>query len=106
MRRAIPQPGAPRTLTDVHGYRYPLCLTNLADPDIAVGETLHRRRGEPVLRTLKDTGWAPLSSANVASNQVRLTAVLIADTRVVAFRELGLSGTPRHTPRCSMGPSA
>ncbi len=35
VRREIPHPGAQLTFTDVHGYRYRLCLTNLPDPDLA-----------------------------------------------------------------------
>jgi hypothetical protein len=42
VRREIPHPGAQLTFTDVHGYRYPLGLTHLADPDIAFLEALYR----------------------------------------------------------------
>jgi len=97
VRREGPHPGAPRTFTDVHGYRYPLGLTNLADPDIACLEALDRGRGrcEQVIRALKDTGWAPLPSADFAANQAWLTAVLIAGDLRAWFRGIGLSGTLR-----------
>ena len=80
VRRAIPRPGAQLTLTDVHGYRYQLCLTHLADPDIAFLKALYRRRGRcvPVIRDLKDTGWANLPSAALVANPAWLTAVRIA----------------------------
>jgi len=97
VRREVPHPGAQLTFTDVHGYRYQLCLTNLADPDIAFLEALYRGRGrcEQVIRDLKDTGLAHLPSADFAANQAWLTAVLIAGDLLAWFRGIGLSGTLR-----------
>jgi len=97
VRRAIPHPGARLTFTDVHGYRDQLCLTNLADPDIAFLEALYRGRGrcEQVIRDRKDTGWAHLPSAAFAANQAWLTAVLIAGDLLAWCRGIGLSGPLR-----------
>ena len=81
----------------MHGYRCPLCLTNLTDPDIACLEALYRGRGrcEQVIRDLKDTGLAPLPSAALATNQAWLTAVLIAGDLLAWFRGIGLAGALR-----------
>ena len=97
VRREIPHPGAQLTFTDVHGYRYQLCLTNLADPDIAFLEALYRGRGrcEQVIRDLKDTGLAHLPSAAFVANEAWLTAVLIAGDLLAWFRGIGLAGALR-----------
>ena len=74
-----------------------MCLTNLADPDIAFGEALYRGRGrcEPVIRDLKDTGLAHLPSAAFVANEAWLTAVLIAGDLLAWFRGIGLAGALR-----------
>jgi hypothetical protein len=97
VRREIPHPGAQLTFTDVHGYRYQLCLTNLTDPDIAFLEALYRGRGrcEQVIRDLKDTGLAHLPSAALATNQAWLTAVLIAGDLLAWLRGIGVAGALR-----------
>ena len=99
VRREIPHPGAPLTFTDVHGYRYQLCLTDLPDPDIAFLEALYRGRGrcEQVIRDLKATGLAHLPSADFATNQAWLTAVGLAGDLLAWFRGLCLTGPWRHT---------
>ena len=70
VRREVPHPGAPLTFTDLHGYRYQLCLISLPDPDIAFLEALYRGRGRcgQVIRDLKATGLAHLPSADFAAN--------------------------------------
>jgi hypothetical protein len=102
VRREILHPGAPLTFTDVHGYRYPFCLTTLPDPDIAFLEALYRGRGrcEQVIRDLTDTGLAHLPSADFATNQAWLTAVLIAGDLLSWFRGVCLTGSlAAHDPR-------
>src|SRR5712692_3998701 len=44
-RREDPHPGAQLTFTDFEGRRYQVFITDLADPDIAYLEALHRGRG-------------------------------------------------------------
>jgi hypothetical protein len=80
VRREIPHPGAQLRLTDVHGYRYPGCLTHLDTPAIAFLEALYRGRGrcEQAIGDLNATGLTPLPSARLALNQAGLTAVLRA----------------------------
>jgi len=97
VRREIPHPGAQLTFTDVHGYRYQLCLTNLPDPDIAFLEALYRGRGrcEQVIRDLKATGLAHLPSADFATNAAWVTAVLIAGDLLAWFRGVCLTGRLR-----------
>ncbi len=94
VRREVPHPGAQLTFTDLHGYRYQLCLTNLPDPDIAFLEALYRGRGrcEQVIRDLKATGLAHLPSADFATNQAWLTAVCLAGDLLAWFRGLCLTG--------------
>lgn len=94
VRRELPHPGAQLTFTDVHGYRYQLCLTNLPDADLPYLEALYRGRGrcEQTIRALKATGLAHLPSADFAINQAWLTAVLLAGDLLAWFRGLCLTG--------------
>ncbi len=103
VRREVPHPGAQLTFTALHGYRYQLCLTNLPDPDIAFLEALYRGRGrcEQVVRDLKATGLAHLPSADFATHQAWLTAVVPGDPGPFALHALPY-GRPAHpigTPR-------
>ncbi|MGC8487671.1 MAG: IS1380 family transposase, partial [Clostridia bacterium] len=88
VRRELPHRGAQLTFTDVHGYRYPLCLTNLPDADLPYLEALYRGWGrcEQTIRDLKATGLAHLPSADFAINQAWLTAVLLAGDLLAWFR--------------------
>ena len=97
MRREIPHPGAPLRFTDVHGYRYQACLTNLDTPDIAFLEALYRGRGrcEQAIRDLKATGLTHLPSAAFALNHAWLTAVLLAGDLLAWARGLLLTGALR-----------
>lgn len=99
VRREIPHPAAQLTFTDVHGYRYQLTLTNLADPDIAFLEALYRGRGrcEQVIRDLKATGLAHLPSADFAINQAWLMAVCLAGDLLAWFRGVWLAERGRQT---------
>ena len=83
--------------TDVHGYRYPVCLTNLDTPDIAFLEALYRgcRRCGQAIRDLKATGLTHLPSAAFALNQAWLTAVLVAGDLLAWTRGLLLTGPLR-----------
>jgi hypothetical protein len=93
VRREIPHPGAQLHFTDVHGYRYQVCLTNLDTPDIAFLEALYRGRGrcEQAIRDLKATGLTHLPSASFAVNQAWLTAVLMAGDLLAWTRGLLLA---------------
>lgn len=97
VRREIPHPGAQWPFTDVHGYRYPVCLTNLDTPDVAFLEALYRGRGrcEQAIRDLKATGLTHLPSAAFARNQAWLTAVLVAGDLLAWTRGLLLTGALR-----------
>jgi hypothetical protein len=97
VRREIPHPGAQLRFTDVHGYRYQVCLTNLDSPDIAFLEALYRGRGrcEQAIRDLKATGLTHLPSAGFAFNQAWLTAVLLAGDLLAWTRGLLLTGALR-----------
>ena len=63
-RREEPHPGAQLTFTDIDGHRFQVFITDLADPDIAYLEALHRGRGrtEQRIRDAKDTGLPNLPS--------------------------------------------
>ena len=97
VRREIPHPGAQVTFTDVHGYRYPLTLTNHPSPDGPFLEALHRGRGrcEQASRDLKATGLAHLPSAHFAWNEAWVTAVLIAGDLLAWTRGLLLPASWR-----------
>lgn len=108
VRRALPHPGAQLTFTDVHGYRYQLCLTNLPTADLPYLEALYRGRGrgEQTLRALKATGLAPRPSAYFALNPAWLTAVRLAGDRLAWFRRRCLTGRWRQmTSRVSLAVS-
>jgi hypothetical protein len=79
-RREDPHPGAQLTFTDVDGHRFQVCITDLADPDVAYLEALYRGRGraERRIRDNKDTGLANLPSWSFAINQTWLQLTLIA----------------------------
>lgn len=93
-RREDPHPGAQLTFTDVDGHRFQVCVTDLADDDIAYLEALYRGRGRVERRICdaKDTGLANLPSASFAINQAWLTTVLIAQDLLVWTQRLLLDG--------------
>ncbi len=93
-RREQPHDGAQLTFTDVGGYRYQLCVTDLADPDVAYLEALYRGRGrcEQRICDAKATGAANLPSASFAINQAWLTCVLIAQDLICWAQHLALAG--------------
>ncbi|MEO6122864.1 MAG: IS1380 family transposase, partial [Ilumatobacteraceae bacterium] len=63
-RREPCHPGAQLTFTDIDGHRYQVCITALADTDVAYLEALYRGRGraERQIADLKDTGLTNLPS--------------------------------------------
>jgi Transposase DDE domain group 1 len=79
-RREDPHPGAQLTFTDVDGHRFQVCVTDLAEPDVAYLEALYRGRGRAERRICdnKDTGLANLPSWSFAINQAWLELTLIA----------------------------
>jgi hypothetical protein len=79
-RREDPHPGAQLTFTDLDGHRYQVCITDLADDDIAYLEALYRGRGRAERRICdaKDTGLANLPSWSFAINHAWLQLTLIA----------------------------
>ena len=97
VRREIPHPGAPRRFPDVHGYRYPVCLTHQDTPDLACLAALDRSRGRcaPAIRDLQATGLTHLPSARFARNAAGLTAVLLAGDLLAGTRGVLLTGALR-----------
>jgi hypothetical protein len=93
-RREDPHPGAQLTFTDIDGHRFQVCLTDLADPDIAYLEALYRGRGRAERRICdaKDTGLANLPSWSFAINQAWLEVCLIAQDLLAWSRLLVLAG--------------
>ena len=93
-RREDPHPGAQLTFTDVDGHRFQVCITDLADPDIAYLEALYRGRGRAERRICdaKDTGLANLPSASFAINHAWLQLSLIACDLLAWARLLTLDG--------------
>jgi hypothetical protein len=79
-RREDPHPGAQLTFTDLDGHRFQVCLTDLADADVAYLEALYRGRGRAERRICdnKDTGLANLPSWSFAINAAWLQLTLIA----------------------------
>ena len=93
-RREQPHDGAQLTFTDVGGWRYQLCVTDLTEPDVAYLEALYRDRGrcEQRIADLKATGAANLPSFSFAINQAWLLCVLIAQDLICWAQHLGLDG--------------
>ena len=93
-RREPCHPGAQLTFTDEAGHRFQVCITNLADPDIAYLEAMYRGRGrvEQSIADAKDTGLANLPSASFAINQAWVTTVLCAQDLIAWTRRLCLDG--------------
>lgn len=91
-RREHAHPGAQLTFTDVDGHRFQVCVTDLADNDIAYLEALYRGRGRVERRICdaKDTGLANLPSASFAINQAWLTTVLMAQDLLAWTQQLYL----------------
>ena len=86
--------GAQLTFTDEAGHRFQVCITNLADPDIAYLEAMYRGRGrvEQSIADAKDTGLANLPSGSFAINQAWVTTVLCAQDLIAWTRRLCLDG--------------
>ena len=93
-RREEPHPGAQLTFTDAVGHRFQVFLTDLADPDVAYLEALHRGRGraEQRIADLKDTGLGNLPSAAFAINQAWLSVALMAHDLLCWSRLLLVDG--------------
>jgi hypothetical protein len=85
-------PGAQLTFTDIDGHRYQVCITDLADADVAYLEALYRGRGraERQIADLKDTGLTNLPSHSFAFNQAWIEMCLIAQDLFAWTRLLGL----------------
>jgi len=97
-RREDPHPGAQLTFTDIDGHRFQVFITDLADPDVAYLEALHRGRGraEQRIRDAKDTGLRNLPSADFAINTAWLTLVLIAQDLMAWAGQLCLDDDLAH----------
>jgi hypothetical protein len=93
-RREDPHPGAQLTFTDVDGHRFQVCVTDLADPDVAYLEALYRGRGRAERRICdnKDTGLSNFPSWSFAINQAWLQLTLIAMDLFAWSRRLVLDG--------------
>ena len=93
-RREPCHPGAQLTFTDEAGHRFQVCVTNLADADIAYLEALYRGRGrvEQRIADAKDTGLANLPSASFAINQAWVTTMLCAQDLIAWTQLLFLNG--------------
>lgn len=93
-RREDPHPGAQLTFTDVDGHRFQTFITDLADPDIAYLEALHRGRGRAEKRICdaKDCGLRNLPSESFAINAAWLQLVLIAQDLLAWTKLLCLDG--------------
>jgi hypothetical protein len=94
VRREQPHPGAQLTFTDIDGHRFQVFITDLADPDVAYLEALHRGRGRAEKRICdaKDTGLANLPSANFAINAAWTQLVLVAQDLLAWTKLLCLDG--------------
>jgi hypothetical protein len=95
-RREPCHPGAQLTFTDIDGHRYQVCITDLADADIAYLEALYRGRGraERQIADLKDTGLTNLPSHSFTINQAWIETCLIAHDLLAWTRLLGLEPQP------------
>lgn len=93
-RREQPHDGAQLTFTDINGYRYQLCVTDLVDGDVAFLEALYRGRGrmEQRICDAKATAAQNLPSNSFAINQAWLTCVLIAQDLICWAQHFGLEG--------------
>lgn len=93
-RREQPHDGAQLTFTDLNGYRYQVCVTDLQDSDLAFLEALYRGRGrmEQRICDIKATAAANLPSHSFAINQAWLTLVMIAQDLMCWTQHLGLDG--------------
>jgi hypothetical protein len=93
-RREDPHPGAQLTFTDVDGHRFQVCITDLADPDVAYLEALYRGRGRAERRICdnKDTGLSNFPSWSFAINHAWLQLTLIAMDLLAWSRLLVLDG--------------
>jgi hypothetical protein len=91
-RREQPHDGAQLTFTDLNGYRYQVCVTDLQDSDLAFLEALYRARGrmEQRICDIKATAAANLPSHSFAINQAWLTLVMIAQDLMCWTQHLGL----------------
>ena len=93
-RREDPHPGAQLTFTDVDGHRFQVCVTDLADSDVAYLEALYRGRGRAERRICdnKDAGLSNFPSWSFAINQAWLQLSLIAMDLFAWSRLLVLDG--------------
>lgn len=98
VRRDDPHPGAQLSFTDVDGHRYLVCITDLADPDIAYLEALYRGRGraERNIADAKDTGLANLPSESAGINAAWMQVALIAQMLLSWTKLIVLDGDLAH----------
>ncbi len=94
VRREDPHPGAQLSFTDIGGHRFQVFITDLADPDVAYLEALHRGRGraECRIRDAKDSGLSNLPSESFAINQAWLLAVMMGQDLIAWLKRLCLEG--------------
>jgi hypothetical protein len=93
-RKERPHPGAPLRLTDVDGHRITCFATNHTSTDLPALELRHRRRArcEDRIRNAKDTGLRNLPYHGLASNQIWIELVLLAQDLLAWMQLLALDG--------------
>ena len=94
VRKERPHPGAPLRLTDVDGHRITCFATNHTSIDLPALELRHRRRArcEDRIRNAKDTGLHNLPYQDLASNQIWIELVLLAQDLLAWMQLLALDG--------------
>jgi hypothetical protein len=94
VRKERPHPGAPLRLTDVDGHRITCFATNHTGSDLPALELRHRRRArcEDRIRNAKDTGLRNLPYHDLASNQIWIELVLLAQDLLAWLQLLALDG--------------
>jgi len=94
VRKERPHPGAQLRLTDADGHRITCFATNHTGTDLPALELRHRRRArcEDRIRNAKDTGLRNLPYKAMASNQVWLELVALAQDLLSWMQLLALDG--------------
>jgi hypothetical protein len=94
VRKERPHPGAQLRLTDADGHRITCFATNHTSTDLPALELRHRRRArcEDRIRNAKDTGLTNLPYKDLASNQIWLELVGLAQDLLAWMQLLALDG--------------
>jgi hypothetical protein len=96
-RREHRHPGAQVTLPGLEEYRFVIFITDQPEEDIRLLEVQHRRRAhvEDGIRCAKDTGLRAFPSWWFAFNQVWLELLIAAQSLLLWFQQVCLTGSAR-----------